>query len=110
MENRENVQVHVNYDLEDKVYFHDYNILGATTKQREISFSDISEWTSSTRGKVAGVCKDNGNRLKITLDSGKQIKLNYHEANVMLFLLLDNMQTDFMFKKEGDTIVNVKHD
>jgi len=42
---------------------------------------------------------DNGNGLKIEL-ADKKIKLEYHEAVELLFLLMSNMDQSFEFREE----------
>ena len=43
--------------------------------------------------------KDNGNGLKIEL-ADKKIKLEYHEAVELLFLLMSNVDQSFEFREE----------
>jgi hypothetical protein len=53
-----------------------------------IAYSTLDQgWSDSAKGQIAASLDDNGNRVKVTFDNGKKIKLDYAQAQELYLLL-----------------------
>jgi hypothetical protein len=53
-----------------------------------MSYSSLdSEWVDGIKGEIAASLNDNGNRVKVTFDNGKKIKLDYARVQYLYLLL-----------------------
>jgi hypothetical protein len=80
---------------------HDYDI--KVTDIITIAQSTGEQWSSTGRGELVGILKDDGNGVIIHLsDYKKPIKLDYKQASELQMLLLANLQKDYVteFRKE----------
>jgi hypothetical protein len=88
-----NIQIWESSELEGPVDMNSY-----TLSSFEFQDDTITTLRNINDTYVAQM-KDNGNGLKIEL-ADKKIKLEYHEAVELLFLLMSNMDQSFEFREE----------
>lgn len=87
-------QVHINFDLSKNNFEHAYDIKESNTccgKAHILTRSDNNTWSAFARGEEAMRITDTGNELKICLEEGETIELDYHLAEE-LFILLSQLQ------------------
>jgi hypothetical protein len=88
-----NIQIWESSELEGPVDMNSY-------KLSSFEFQDDTITTlRNINDTYVAQMKDNGNGLKIEL-ADKKIKLGYHEAVELLFLLMSNVDQSFEFREE----------
>ena len=88
-----NIQIWESSELEGPVDMNSY-------KLSSFEFQDDTITTlRNINDTYVAQMKDNGNGLKIDIND-KKIKLEYHEAVELLFLLMSNVDQSFEFREE----------